>query len=99
MSDLAVSRRSNSTFPPRGQQNELGVLFGMASDPVHDGEQNARHLLRQDAVYYEMFEDAGAAIDWETRLKKYKREWKLNLIEKRKSRLARPDRWSLKICA
>jgi len=50
-------------------------------------------------VYYEMFEDAGAAIHWETRLKKYKREWKLNLIEKRKSRLARPDRWSLKICA
>jgi len=34
-------------------------------------------------VYFEMFEDVNAAIHWETRLKKYKREWKLNLIEKR----------------
>ena len=34
-------------------------------------------------VYYEMFGDIGAAIHRETRLKKYKREWKLNLIEQR----------------
>jgi len=32
-------------------------------------------------VYYEIFENADAAIHRETRLKKYKREWKLNLIE------------------
>ena len=33
-------------------------------------------------VYYEVFEDVNIAIHWETRLKKYKREWKLNLIER-----------------
>ena len=36
-------------------------------------------------VYYEMFGDIDAAIHRETRLKKYKREWKLNLIEQRNS--------------
>ena len=34
-------------------------------------------------VYYEFFEGINAAIYRETRLKKYKREWKLNLIEQR----------------
>jgi putative endonuclease len=34
-------------------------------------------------VYYGTFSDVNAAIHWETRLKKYKREWKLNLIEQR----------------
>ncbi len=34
-------------------------------------------------VYYEAFDDITAAIHRETRLKKYKREWKLNLIEQR----------------
>ncbi len=34
-------------------------------------------------VYLETFDDIGAAIHRETRLKKYKREWKLNLIEQR----------------
>jgi putative endonuclease len=32
-------------------------------------------------VYYETFDDVTAAIARETRLKKYKREWKINLIE------------------
>jgi putative endonuclease len=33
-------------------------------------------------VYYEIFDDAENAIKREKRLKKYKREWKINLIEK-----------------
>jgi putative endonuclease len=33
-------------------------------------------------VYYEMFGDIHAAIHRETRLKKYKREWKMNLIQR-----------------
>jgi len=33
-------------------------------------------------VYYETFDDIHEAIHRETRLKKYKREWKLNLIQK-----------------
>ncbi len=32
-------------------------------------------------VYYEVFDDINAAIHRETRLKKYKREWKINLIQ------------------
>jgi putative endonuclease len=34
-------------------------------------------------VYYEVFEDIHAAIQREKRLKKYKREWKMNLIQQR----------------
>jgi putative endonuclease len=34
-------------------------------------------------VYFEVFEDIEAAIHRESRLKKYKREWKLNLIQER----------------
>jgi putative endonuclease len=33
-------------------------------------------------VYYEIFKDPQNAIKWEKRLKKYKREWKINIIEK-----------------
>jgi putative endonuclease len=33
-------------------------------------------------VYYEQFEDVEAAIHREKRLKKWKREWKIELIEK-----------------
>jgi len=33
-------------------------------------------------VYFEIFEDIHVAIARETRLKKYKREWKINLIQK-----------------
>jgi putative endonuclease len=32
-------------------------------------------------VYYEIFEDIQSAIHRESRLKKYKREWKINLIQ------------------
>ncbi|MEI9988870.1 MAG: GIY-YIG nuclease family protein [Rhizomicrobium sp.] len=32
-------------------------------------------------VYYEVFDDIGFAIAREKRLKKYKREWKINLIQ------------------
>lgn len=34
-------------------------------------------------VYHEIYEKVNAAIHCETRLKKFKREWKLNLIEQR----------------
>jgi putative endonuclease len=40
-----------------------------------------RHGVKR-LVYFEMFEDVYQAIARETRLKKYKREWKLNLIQK-----------------
>jgi putative endonuclease len=34
-------------------------------------------------VHYEVFNDIDAAIRRETQLKKYKREWKMNLIQER----------------
>ena len=33
-------------------------------------------------VYFEIFDDIHAAIARESRLEKYKREWKMNLIQK-----------------
>jgi putative endonuclease len=39
-------------------------------------------------VYYEAFEDVSAAINRETRLKKWKRLWKIALIEKDNPRWA-----------
>jgi putative endonuclease len=34
-------------------------------------------------VYFEVYDDVQAAIALETRLKKYKRQWKINLIQAR----------------
>jgi len=34
-------------------------------------------------VYYEAFDDIRVALDREKQLKKYKREWKINLIQQR----------------
>jgi putative endonuclease len=34
-------------------------------------------------VYFEVYDDVQAAIAQETRLKKYKRQWKINLIQSR----------------
>jgi putative endonuclease len=39
-----------------------------------------KHGVKQLA-YFEVFEDIQAAIARETRLKKYKREWKMNLVQ------------------
>jgi putative endonuclease len=69
-----------------------GTLYiGMTNDLARRMSEHKEGLISGFAktygvktlVYYEMFEDVNAAIYWETRLKKYKREWKLNLIEKR----------------
>ena len=39
------------------------------------------HGVKQ-LVYFEVFEDIRQALHRESRLKKYKREWKMNLIQK-----------------
>jgi len=40
-------------------------------------------------VYFEHFEDINEAIKREKQLKRWHREWKINLIKKRKSRIQR----------
>ena len=67
-----------------------GVLYiGVTSDLIkrvyehknelHDGfskKYNTKKL-----VYYEVYDDINEAIKWEKQLKKYKRDWKIKLIE------------------
>ena len=63
----------------------IGVTNGSARrvsehrDGVADGFTK-KHGIKT-LVYYEAFEDINAAIAREKRLKKYKREWKINLIQ------------------
>jgi len=67
-----------------------GTLYiGMTSDLVQRSWQHREGLVEgftkrygvKLLVYYEVFDDVHAAIYRETQLKKYKREWKVNLIE------------------
>ena len=69
-----------------------GTLYiGMTNDLARRMEEHKEELVPgftkkyrvKTLVYYEIFEEVNAAIHRETRLKKYKREWKLNLIEER----------------
>jgi len=69
-----------------------GTLYiGMTNDLARRMEEHKEELVPgftkkyrvKSLVYYEIFEEVNAAIHRETRLKKYKREWKLNLIEER----------------
>ena len=66
------------------------IYIGMTNDLARRACEHREGLvegfsLRYDVkllVYYEMFNDVHAAIHRETQLKKYKREWKINLIQK-----------------
>ncbi|HEX4535015.1 MAG TPA: GIY-YIG nuclease family protein [Rhizomicrobium sp.] len=69
-----------------------GTLYiGMTNDIVRRVWEHREGLVEgftkkhsvKRLVYFEMFEDVHAAIHRETRLKKYKREWKLNLIQEK----------------
>jgi len=69
-----------------------GTLYiGMTNDLARRMEEHKEELVPgftkkyrvKTLVYYEIFEEVNAAIHRKTRLKKYKREWKLNLIEER----------------
>ena len=67
-----------------------GTLYiGMTSDLIRrvwehrEGvvEGFSREYGVKTLVYYEVFDDFYAALHRENRLKKYKREWKINLIQ------------------
>ena len=68
-----------------------GTLYiGVTSDLIKRVYQHRNDLVEgftkkyvvHQLVYYEICEDVNQAIMRERRLKKWKREWKLNLIEK-----------------
>jgi putative endonuclease len=75
---IMASRRNGTLYV--GMTNNLlrrvwehreGLIEGFTS------EYRVKHL-----VYFETFEDVHAAIHRETRLKKWKRQWKIDLIQR-----------------
>ncbi len=63
-----------------GVTSDLARRCGEHREGLVEGftkQYGVKHL-----VYFEMFEDVYQAIARETQMKKYKREWKINLIEK-----------------
>jgi len=68
-----------------------GTLYiGVTSDLIKRVWEHKKKLVEgftekygvDKLVYYEQFQEAADAIQREKRLKKYNRQWKLNLIEK-----------------
>ena len=74
---ILASRRNGTLYI--GVTNDLSRRVGEHRDGTASSftKKHGVNLL----VYYETFDDVTAAIARETRLKKYKREWKINLIE------------------
>ncbi len=74
---IMASRRNGTLYV--GVTNDLARRVGEHRDGLVTGftEKYGVKLL----VYYEMFDDIHQAIHRETQLKKYKREWKTNLIQ------------------
>ena len=62
-----------------GVTNDLARRVGEHRDGAVEGFTK-KHDVKL-LVYYEIFDDVRAAIHRETQLKKYKREWKINLIQ------------------
>ena len=64
-----------------GVTNDLIRRMGEHKDGLEEGF--TKQFGIKTLVYYELFEDIRDAIAREKRLKKYKREWKINLIQER----------------
>jgi putative endonuclease len=75
---ILASRRNGTLYI--GVTNNLARRVWQHREGLIDGftkEYGVKHL-----VYYEAFDDVRAAIHRESRLKKWNREWKMNLIQK-----------------
>ena len=74
---ILASRRNGTLY--------IGVTNDLARRVGEHREGSASSFTKKHGVkllvYVESFDDVSAAIARETRLKKYKREWKINLIE------------------
>jgi len=62
-----------------GVTNDLIRRVGEHREGLVEGFTK-KHAVKM-LVYFEMFGDIGLALARETRLKKYKREWKINMIQ------------------
>ena len=76
-----MSSRARRTEPYYvGVTNELIKRVWQHRQGTHDGFTKKYHVNR--LVYYESFERIEDAIKREKRLKRWRREWKIELIEK-----------------
>src|SRR3954468_9664596 len=76
---ILASKRNGTLYI--GVTNNLGRRVWEHREGLVEGftkTYDVKHL-----VHYEMFEDVDAAIHRETRLKKWKRQWKIDLIQTR----------------
>ena len=76
---ILASRRNGTLYV--GVTNNLGRRVWEHREGLVAGFTKKHHV--KHLVYFEVFENVEAAIHRETRLKKYKREWKINLIQSR----------------
>jgi len=75
---IVASQRNGTLYI--GKTNDLKRRIYEHKNKLLDGftaKYDVSHL-----VYYEMYEDYWEAANRERRMKRWKREWKLNLIEK-----------------
>jgi len=76
---ILASKRNGTLYI--GVTNDLGRRVWEHRQGLTPGFTKKYGVTR--LVYFEVFENIEAAIYRETRLKKYKREWKINLIQSR----------------
>jgi putative endonuclease len=74
---ILASKRNGTLYI--GVTNDLARQLGEHREGLVPGFTKRYGVTR--LVHYEIFDDIYAAIHRETRMKKYKREWKLNLIQ------------------
>ena len=74
---ILASKRNGTLYI--GVTNDLARRLGEHGDGLVPGFTKRYGVTR--LVYYEIFDDIHVAIHRETQMKKYKREWKLNLIQ------------------
>jgi putative endonuclease len=74
---ILASRRNGTLYI--GVTNDLGRRCWEHREGLVPGFTKTYGVKR--LVYYEVFHDIAQAIHREKRLKKYKREWKMNLIQ------------------
>jgi len=82
---ILASKRNGTLYI--GVTQDLLKRVDLHKKELLDGFTKKYNVKR--LVYYEVYQDIKDAILREKRLKKWKREWKIKLIEEKKSKLGR----------